>query len=94
LAYVDANCYNGAPTALTNAALVIVPGGEQKYDMQLGLKAAVLSGTDATSEINKILGDDQEASASNVGGGAAASGNATASGAPATIFALATAMHT
>lgn len=89
MAYVDANCYNGAPTALTNAALVIVPGGEQKYDMQLGLKAAANGNSDATSEINKILGDDQ----GDIGSGAAASGNATASGAPATIFALATNMH-
>jgi len=64
--------------------------------MQLALKAASASGTDATSEINKILGNDQVAG--NVGGGAAI-GNAAAdttsaaSGTPATIFALATAMH-
>jgi len=73
---------------------VIVPALEQKYDMQLGLKAASGTGTDATSLINKILGDDQVAA--NVGGGAAignASTNALQSTAPATIFALATNMH-
>jgi len=64
--------------------------------MQLALKAASLNGTDATSEINKILGNDQVVA--NVGGGAAIADAAAditsaASGTPATIFALATAMH-
>jgi len=66
--YVNANCYSGAPTTLASATAVEVPAGEQKYDMQLGLKAASASGTDATSQINKILGNDQLAG--NVGGGA------------------------
>jgi len=48
-AYVNAQCYSGAPTSITGATTVIVPALEQKYDMQLGLKAASGTGTDATS---------------------------------------------
>lgn len=47
--YVATECPASAPTAIADAALVAVPDAEQKYDMQLALKAASEGGTDATS---------------------------------------------